>query len=82
MSATMELPRLFTIGEVKRQLQADGLGRSETAIRRLEDRGVVKPFRAVGQHRRLYTEADVPRPMCRRFRPPFATATRRSTRPS
>ena len=59
MSATMELPRLFTIGEVKRQLQADGLGRSETAIRRLEDRGVVKPFRAVGQDRRLYTEADV-----------------------
>jgi len=59
MSATMELPRLFTIGEVKRQLAACGLGRSETALRRLEERGVVKPFRAVGQDRRLYTEADV-----------------------
>ena len=59
MSATMELPRLLTIGEVRRQLEALGLGRSETAIRNLEARGVVKPFRAVGQDRRLYTEADL-----------------------
>lgn len=59
MSATMELPRLFTIGEVQRQLEACGLRRSGTAIRRLEERGVVKPFRTVGQDRRLYTEHDV-----------------------
>ena len=51
MSATMELPRLVTIGEVKRQLEALGLGRSETAIRNLEARGVVKPFRAMAIRR-------------------------------
>lgn len=59
MSAMIEAPRLLTIGEVRRQLEASGLGRSETVIRRLEARGVVMPFRTIGQDRRLYTPADV-----------------------
>jgi len=59
MGATAELPQLLTIGEVMRQLEASGLGRSGTTLRKLEARGVVKPFRTVGQDRRLYTETDV-----------------------
>jgi DNA-binding transcriptional MerR regulator len=56
MSATIETnrPLLLTIGEVGRQV-----GRSATAIRRLEARGVVTPFRTIGQDRRLFTQADV-----------------------
>jgi DNA-binding transcriptional MerR regulator len=47
-------PQLYTIGEVVQRV-----GRSATAIRRLEARGVVMPFRTIGQDRRLYTPADV-----------------------
>ncbi len=47
-------PQLLTIGEVGRRV-----GRSATAIRRLEARGVVTPFRTLGQDRRLFTVADV-----------------------
>jgi hypothetical protein len=59
MSATTERPELFTIGEVQRQLEVAGFGRSQTALRRLEERGVVRPFRTIGQDRRLYTAADI-----------------------
>ena len=47
-------PLLLTIGEVGRLV-----GRSSTVIRRLEARGVVTPFRTIGQDRRLFTENDV-----------------------
>ncbi len=55
MSATIEAPHFLTIGEVMRQLEASGLGRSGTTLRKFEARGVVKPIRALGQDRRLYT---------------------------
>jgi DNA-binding transcriptional MerR regulator len=56
MGALAERPdlRLLTIGEVRRLV-----GRSATAIRRMEGRGVVTPLRTTGQDRRLYTVADV-----------------------
>ena len=56
MSAAIEMarPQLLTIGEVGRLV-----GRSTTVIRRLEARGVVTPFRTIGQDRRLFTDADV-----------------------
>lgn len=56
MSATVELshPTYYTIGEVRRLV-----GRSETAIRRMEGRGIVTPIRPTGDVRRLYTRADI-----------------------
>lgn len=58
MTAAIEVPQLLTIGEVRRRLAARGLGRSNTAIRRMEERGVVTPLRPLGHDRRLYTTAD------------------------
>ena len=73
MSATTEMPRpqLYTIGEVGRMVE-----RSETTIRRLEARGVVTPFRTIGQDRRLYTPADVEtiKAAIREGRPPLDAA--------
>lgn len=56
MSITVELspPMLYSIGQVRRLV-----GRSETAIRRMEERGIVTPIRSAGDVRRLYTSADV-----------------------
>ncbi len=56
MSITVELspPMLYSIGEVRRLV-----GRSETAIRRMEGRGIVTPIRSAGDVRRLYTSADI-----------------------
>ncbi len=61
MSATIEAPHFLTIGEVMRQLEASGLRRSGTTLRKFEARGVVSPIRALGQDRRLYTQEDVER---------------------
>ncbi len=46
--------QLYTIGQVRHMV-----GRSATAIRRMEERGVVTPCRAIGHDHRLYTLADV-----------------------
>jgi DNA-binding transcriptional MerR regulator len=59
MTATAELPTLYTIGEVRRQLAECGLVRSKTAIRNWEERGLITPIRTIGHTRRLYTPADV-----------------------
>jgi DNA-binding transcriptional MerR regulator len=59
MSATVELPQLFTIGEVRRRLAESGIVRSKSGLRKMELRGVVMPSRTIGQDRRLYTPADV-----------------------
>lgn len=52
--ATLEAPRLLTIGEVARLV-----GRSASTVRNLEGRGVVRPTRLEGQDRRVYTMSDV-----------------------
>lgn len=59
MVSTAEIPPLYTVGEVKRQLAVVGLGRCRTWLTRLEERGVVTPIRPIGHDRRLYTPADV-----------------------
>jgi len=60
VSAIAEVPVLYmTIGEVRRRLAESGLGRSKTAIRNWEERGVIRPIRPLGHDRRLYTPADV-----------------------
>jgi len=59
MSVATGAPQFCTIGEVRRRLAESGLGRSNTAIRRLEARGVVTPLRPLGHDRRLYTPEDI-----------------------
>jgi DNA-binding transcriptional MerR regulator len=61
VSVTIEArqERRFTIGEVQRELAASGYGRSATSIRRLEERGLVRPLRTPGLGLRLYSDADL-----------------------
>ncbi len=58
-AATRPTEQLLTICEVRRKLLASGYGRSDTAIRRAEARGIVAPRRTTGLGLRLYTLADV-----------------------
>lgn len=59
MTETLPVPQLMTIGEVRRRLTEQGVGRSKTLIRRLEAQGVCTPIRPLGHDRRLYTVEDV-----------------------